>query len=556
MTMLISKFHKLIQSKIIWGGFAVLISVAFVIVYSPGSRNRNRGPQRKTNDVVGKLYGEEVTRAEFVTAYRNTDLEYLFSTGKFLPNNPIIEKMLEQSAWRRIAILKKAEKLKLTATVPQIRQFIESNPFFVDRRTRRFSKQMYDNVIAFLQNRKNISEKEVENFFKEQVLIGKISSVISSGALATKDEIQTAFHIFFDKLTVEYIVFPRTIVQSPKLPEAKIQAYFNAHKEQFRIPEKRIVDYVEINVENYTNNITIPQQKIAEFYAQNKTHFRKTSATNAPPSAPIKYKSLSEAKGEIVKFLTLESAFRKARDVADEIVAALADESVRPETVVKKFGLKIKTTPKPFAKDALVDGIDPSASFAQAAFALLPNASEYYSDLVLGKKTVYVLFFKKRFPSYIPTFNQVHDQVAEKATLVAKEKAYAEKVYAIYDQIKIDLKKGISFADAIKKYRFELKTTVPFDLQTPLEESFGNTLKGATIWLEQGALTDLLSTGDDFFVAYVAKKEVANEAKDLPAQRKRLVDGIVAQKTNRLLEAWRENILTEAGFEDLSHSKK
>jgi len=555
MTMLISKFHKLIQSKIIWGGFAILISVAFVIVYSPGSRNRDRGPQKKAKDVVGKLYGEKVIRAELFSAYANTRLEYFFSTGRFLPNDPSVEKMIKEAAWQRIAILKKAEQLKITASIPQIRQFIESTPIFLDRKTGQFNKDTYDNVLHFLRSQRNISEAGVENFFREQVLIGKVSSMISSGALATKEEINTAFHVLSDKLTVEYIIFPQTIAKAPTLSEAEIKSYFDNHKEQFRVPQKRMVDYVEIDVKNYANKITIPEEEIAAFYTKKKAFLRKKPATNAPPNAPIEYKTLPEAKDEIVKILTFRMAHEKARDLADELVAELADESVKPEAVVKKLGLNIKTTPKSFSNTGLVDGIDATAPFAQAAFALAPNKSEYYSDVVQGKDSVYVLFFKKTFPSYIPTLSHVHKQVVESATLVAKEKAYAIKANAIYDEIKADLKKGTSFADAIKKYRFELKTTIPFNFQTPLKESFGNTLKGATIWFKQGTLTGLLSTGKEFFVAYVAKKEVADEAKELPAKRKMLVNGIVAQKTNRLLKAWHETILTEAGFEELSKPK-
>jgi len=556
MTMLISKFHKLIQSKIIWGGFALLISVAFVIAYNPATRNAGFQQSKKTKDVVGKLYGEDVTRGELFTAYTHTRLEYIFSTGKFMPKNAVVEEMLNQVAWQRIAILKKAATLNLTVTPDQIRAQIKSSIVFKDRATGGFSKQAYNNVVKMLNNRFRMNEKQLDNFFREQVLIGKISSIISSGALATDEDIKKAFHLVSDQLTVEYVILPQDIAKTPKISDEQITTYFETYKEKFRIPEKRIANYIELPVSNFTNDVIITDATVTNEYTQNKRFSVKTPATNAPPNAAIEFKSLAEVKGEIVKTLTDQLARQKAINLADELVAELANETVKLETITKKMGLKIKTTPKTFTKNGLVDGIDPTARFAENAFRLTKDPSNYYSDVVPGKDSVYVIFFKQIIPSRLPTLAEAKELVLKDVKLVEKEKAYATKANDIHDQIKADLKKGISFADTIKKFRFELKTTKPFDVTTELEEPFANTLKSATVWFKQGTLTELLTTDKEFFVAYIAKKEIADETKKLPEMRESLAGGIVGQKMQRLTKAWRENILKEANFEDLSETKK
>ena len=69
MTMMISKFHKIIQSKVVWGIFALLISVAFVSVSVPGSKSRSAAKRdRKAAQLAGKLFGDEVSLIEFARA--------------------------------------------------------------------------------------------------------------------------------------------------------------------------------------------------------------------------------------------------------------------------------------------------------------------------------------------------------------------------------------------------------------------------------------------------------------------------------------------------------
>ncbi|MDA3835410.1 MAG: hypothetical protein PF495_18695 [Spirochaetales bacterium] len=59
MAMMISKFHRLVQSKKVWGAFAVLISAAFIFTFN-GARSGG-SKQKSGNETAGKLFGEIVS---------------------------------------------------------------------------------------------------------------------------------------------------------------------------------------------------------------------------------------------------------------------------------------------------------------------------------------------------------------------------------------------------------------------------------------------------------------------------------------------------------------
>ena len=104
MAMLITNFNKLIQSKIVWGLFIGLVVFAFVAM---DMATPDASPQRSANDPVGTVFGEEITRAEFLTSYRNVYLIYSIMTGEALQVDKETDQALTEAAWNRLAVLKK-----------------------------------------------------------------------------------------------------------------------------------------------------------------------------------------------------------------------------------------------------------------------------------------------------------------------------------------------------------------------------------------------------------------------------------------------------------------
>jgi len=557
MAMMISKFHKIIQSKVVWGAFAVLISVAFVSVSVPGSRSRSAAKRmRKEAQLAGKMFGEDVSRNEFGRAYQNIYVSYVLMTGRPITITEEIDKLFREAAWQRIAMLKKAQKLGMSVSSRQTIDMIQSQPLFQNQQTGQFDKNAYT---AFIQNflhrnamTANMTAKDLESMFAEQVLVEKVSTIPTQGSLVFEDEIKRAFHLYTDMLTVEYASIPRELAEPPEVGEAEARDYFNSHQEEFRMPEKAIVDYVQFAVADYTNAVEVTDEMVAGFYENNKQRFAKQPEEGADPAAAPEFIPLEEVKGKIAEGIRMQLARTRAADQADELVSALADESLTFKKAAEQASLKIVDNTPAFTATDPVKGVDPTAPFQRAAFMLQKDATHYYSDPVVGRDFVYVLSLSKKLDSFLPSFDVVRDDATEAAKLAADEEAFIEKAEEIQKAIQAALEKGTSFADAIAQYKLESKTTEPFNIASTLEDEFGEQIKQAAAYAEQGKTTDLISIPNGFLVAYVAKKVPGDEATALPPMRAELVGNIGRNKANLLVATWREDLLKEAGFEDLS----
>ena len=552
MAMMISKFHKIIQSKVVWTAFAILISIAFVGVYTGSKSTGQQVRSQKESELAGRLYGEDISRMEFGQAYQSVYVTYSMMMGRQINITEDIAKMIHKAAWQRLVTLKKADQMGLTVTSDQVVEMIKRQPLFRNQQTGKFDRNAYNAFLSGFLPRVQMSAKGFEVMMAENSLIEKASDVAAQGALVTEDEIKERFHLYNDKTTVQYALLPRSLAGTPTITEEDAKTYFGQNPEQFRMPEKVLVDYVQFAVSDYTNTVTVADEMVSAFYENNKQRYLKPVAEDAPEDVAPEYKSLEEVKTSIVELITVELARRTAYDAADTLVSQLADESATFTQSANESGLKIVDNTPAFAKTDSVKGIDPTAPFARAAFALQQDETHYYSDPIMGRDFVYVASLRKQLPSFLPAFDLVEADVMESAKLAAIEKAYIEVTEKIYTETEAALKAGSSFADAAATHQLELKTTVSFDATTQLEGEFGREIMGSTIMFDTGTLVDLIPAADQFLLAYVAGKELADEAVTLPSMRKGIATGIRNEKAAQLASAWQASLLDEAQFEDLT----
>ena len=554
MAMMISKFHKIIQSKVVWAAFAILISVAFVTVYTgnrtSSSTDRRMNPAKK---VVGRLWGEDVSLLEYNQSYHDvyvlSDLSALLTTGRPLEETEEITKMMREQAWYRVATARKARQMDLSVSNPELEEAIKQFPPFQNPKTGGFDKAMYNMFVQRFFPRYRLTKKDFEEMIRRNALLKKVSAVAVAGALVTEEEIKERFHLYNDKITVAYAVLPRSIAGTPEVTDEEAKAYYEANPEEFRLPEKAIVKYVAFNVADYTNQVSVTDEQVSQFYEANKQRFVKPeTATNAVPE----FQPLEEVKGDIVNGMTQAMANQQAFMAADNMVAALSDEVTTFEQAAEKAGREIVSNTPAFAETDRVRGVDPTAPFTRAAFNLENDATHYYSDPVRGRDTIYVLALEKKLADFLPSFEVVKASAIESARVAAAEKAYVEKAAELHGKIEEALKAGTSFADAVAPFNLELKTTEAFNASTPLDLDDAQSIKVATLRYDAGTLVDLIDTPNEIIMAYVATREPADEVQTLPSMHEQIADDLRQEKAAMLGQAWQESLLKDAGFEDLS----
>ncbi|MEI8205502.1 MAG: SurA N-terminal domain-containing protein [Kiritimatiellales bacterium] len=544
MAMLITRFHKLIQSKVLWYIILGVIIVSFVGFFTPTMRSGGR--QSRERD-AGELFGKKVSQEEYRRAYHNTYIWYILSSGRMIPMNDELTAALRQEAWRRVAVLHKAQAEKIPVADTEIVQQMQMMPLF-RAENGAFDVRVYKAVLQQLQ----ITSRQAEELFREQITIYKLMSRPVQAALISPYELKQAYHLYTDRFVLDYVVIPRAQVEKTvTISKKEAQSLFAENPEAFRMPAKVRVSYVEFPVSNFLAKAELPEGAALQLYNKNIEDYR-VENTNA--NAIVEYKPFEKVEGEINEQILYTLARKLAVGKATEFVAAVEPkaEGGQPDFAgaVKASGLKAKTLLAFGLKEDL-KGIDETAPFRQAAFRLENDAYTSFSDAIVGKDTVYVLSLEQRYPSFVPTFAAVEKEVMEAVRENAVTKALAERAIEIEKAVAEATKAGAGFKEAIKPFGLKVQTTPEFDVTTELKDKYAEMLVGLCINVPQGRLCAPAPAKEGVLLAYVSSRKSTDADVGLPAIRQELVDGLSRGRSQRLASAWQASLLTEGGFKDL-----
>ena len=445
MAMLISKFHRLIQSRLLWGAFLVVIVFSFVIwgTKMPGASRREREDRAE-----GMLNGQPVTPEEFRRAYFNSRMAIGLMLNRMPPPSADLEKELRHTTWQRLAAERQARALGLPETTDgEVRNAIEGQPVF--QHEGRFEEGRFAMFVRNTLGELGFNELQFEDYLREEILLEKLRQAVAGTLLIAPAEAQQTVAAFGDLFRIDYASIPANTNAGAHVTLKEAQAMFDRDPKAFMIPEKVRVRYIEFPYANYTASATATVDEAMNFYNEHMERFSKlVSVTNPPPfgttnAAPVVSKQqeripFDEVKTNIFDSLKQEAARTHATDLADEFAGTLAPDKhgkcLDFATAAKKYALPVRTA-GPFAAGEPIATLDEVPTFNRTAFALSTNSDERFSVGIRGATGVYVLYLDERIPAHVPGFVEVAQDVLEAARAEACTKAQEAKANQVREVI-------------------------------------------------------------------------------------------------------------------------
>ncbi|MDD2236319.1 MAG: SurA N-terminal domain-containing protein, partial [Kiritimatiellae bacterium] len=512
--MMISKFHKLIQSRLVWIIFFIVIVFSFVIWAMPWpARNEISNEARN----AGKLFEEEISFDQFRQARANTYLAVAMMMGEPPRITDRMEKELTSSAWRRMANLKQAEKMGITAGNNEVVNAIKSQQLFADSNGQ-FSRQRYQNfAYAFLRNL-GMTEHHFEEYVREEIIMQKLRAMVAQSLIISPFEIQRTFDTINDQFDVEYVeITPEVAERDIAITDEDIQRFFEANTEAFMIPPKISVRYVAFPISDFTNQVVITEDDALAYYNENiddyTTYEAKKMTNEEKEQDPVESLSadldeggesiiapFDEVSEQITALLTYERAKNLAAEKATTFAMTLSPdrEGNAPtfDEASEKFECTIATTP-PFSLDEAIDGIDAGLDFNSDAFDLLPNSDDYFSNAILGDEYVYVIALDQSYPERIPEFDEVADQVREACRLQAVEDASLALAKKVQETAASELEEGKTFAEVAAAFELPVLTASDFNAISGIEgNEDSDTIVPSVLSCNRGEMADPSATED------------------------------------------------------------
>lgn len=549
MAMMISKFHKLIQSRLLWGAFLVVIVFSFVIwgMVWPSQLSKH-----DRLNAAGTLDNEPVPQGEYRSAYLSSYLARALAHGREVPSTAENDALLRRQSWQRLATLREARKLGIAATDQELIQALRSN--FAETNGA-YNPQRYQ---AFLQNLVRplgFTAAQFEQHVREEIAIQKMGSLVGRQAHVTPLEIRQTFETLLDKFTVEYaLVRAANVEKEVSVAEADARQLYEADPQAFTTPEQREVSYAAYPIADYVEDTNeIAADAIQDYYELHiEDYTTKETDTNGQPREVVA--ELDQVKDGIVAALRREAAVDKADAAASELAfKAIPDrDGTVPDFAAEaaKTGRAAVKLP-PFARYdlPLADG---GMAFTATVFELGLDAFDRVSAPIVGQTNLYVAYLEKILEPRVPSFEEAKDRVMAAAKRKAVAEALTAKGAAVKEAAAAGLAAGKTLEEAVAETGATVSVAPAF---TGLSGSSSSnavvqTLAQAVVGFNQGEIADPAPYEDGVLVAYVKTRTPADPA-SFDSYRDEIASAIRNRRAQTLFRDWQASLLAPGRFTDL-----
>lgn len=554
MAMLISKFHRLIQSRLLWGAFLVIIVFSFVIW---GTKMPGAARKESEDRAEGLLNGKPVTPEEFRRAYFNSRMAIGLMLNRMPPAGAELEKELRHTTWQRLAAEREARALGLPPTTDnEVRNAIEGQPVF--QQEGRFEPGRFAMFVRNTLGELGFNELQFEDYLREEILLEKLRQAVAGTLLIAPLEVQQAVASFSDQFRIDYASIPANTNAGARITLREAQALFDRDPKAFMIPEKVRVSYVEFPFANYTASATATVDEAMNFYNEHMERFTQlVSVTNPPPfgaatnAAPVISKQqermpFDAVKTNIFAALKQEAARTHAADLADEFAGTLAPDKhgkcLDFATAAKKYALPVRTA-GPFAAGEPVALAEEVPMFNRTAFALSTNSDERFSVGIRGATGVYVLYLDERLPAHVPSFIEVAQDALEAARAEACTKAQENQANRVREAL-LKAPPAAAFAGIVQPFGVPalMLTGTVMSARSNANENAEVLLRAALLH-NAGEVCDVQRGNDgSLLVARVTERKNADEAA-IKTLQPQVLSYIHRQKLRPLDEAFSAYLL-------------
>ena len=509
-------------TKIIFGVIIAAAIVTMVITLVPGIFNDDTANNAtvyatvRTPGVLGRFFGgsDSITMQE-VQQQTQRQMQQ-----QHLPDYalPFLINRVGQQQVERAVLIREADRLGLQVSDDDLRRELETGPlaqylfpggkFIGDQAYMNFVEQFFGLGVAQF-------EKEV----KEDLELQRLQSLVTASVNVSDSAVRAAYLQQGEKVKFNYAVVSADDIKKTINPsDADLQAFFkqNAARYANAVPETRKISFIAFDDASLPGGKPqVSESEIQAYYNAHQDQFK------VPEEVKTRHILISVPQGADAK--TDAAAKAKAEDVLKQVKAggnfAELAKKYSDDPGSKDQGGELPMMP--------TSSLDPT--YAKAAMALNPGQT---SGLVRSQFGYHIIQLEQKDAAHTKPLAEVHDSIV--AALESQKSATAAQNYA--NQLVTEARKD-GLAKTAQAHNLHVVTTdyIGHDATIPsLPDS--TSLLSAAFSAAKGAAPQSASTGEGYAIFQVLDVKPAH-APDFASWKSHVLDDYRDQKAPELLNS-------------------
>jgi peptidyl-prolyl cis-trans isomerase D len=256
-------------SWVLW--LVIIVFVLFVFVdfgaTVPGGRTIS-------TDAAASVGDMNISYGEFERSYRQAEDVYRQIYGDQF-NRELAEQLglpmqvLDSLVADKI-LLQEADRMGLRVTDDEVRRAILEFPAFQAAAGGFVGEERYRQTLRS----SGYTVDSFEQMMRSQLLGQMVRDVLSANLFISDEDVLATYKDQVEQAKIRFVQLPSSSLASEALasPE-EIEAYFNEHREDLRIPERRIVDYLLLDTQALRATIELAETELSDYYQANPEEF-------------------------------------------------------------------------------------------------------------------------------------------------------------------------------------------------------------------------------------------------------------------------------------------
>lgn len=422
-----------------------LVIAVFVLFVFADFGSIRLGGGGATGDAAATVGDLKVSYSEFERTYRQTEDYYRQSYGEQF-NRELAQRIglpvqvLDGLIADKI-LLAEADRMGVTVTDEEVARAIAEIPSFKLPDGRFVGEEQYRQILR--SNGYTIDHFEAS--VRQDLLNEKVRSVLADNLYVSDEEVVESYRDRVETANIRYLRLPADQLQDEiALADGDLETYFSSHRNDFRIPERRVVDYLLIDPVELRASVELADSEVRTYYEDHPEEFAQDEAVRArhillQVNADRTAEAAEQELGEI----------RQRIEAGEDFAAVAAEVSEDPGSKTQGGDLGF------FGRGQMI------REFEDAAFGAQPG------DLVgpIGTSFGYHLIevLEKRPSGRLP-FSEAQDQIRNRLLTERSRNAAEAKARELADRVRKDKVASVEQLRALAETEtgVTVHTTPPF----------------------------------------------------------------------------------------------
>lgn len=253
------------QGWIAWA-IVILISIPFALFGIQEYLGSSADP------VIAEVGGAEIKESELERSMRDFRQSMRATLGEAYRQElfegegfrqQVLDRMIVERALRQ-----SADDWNMRVSDAQVRAFIRSVPAFQNEG--RFDQRMYD---ATVRNR-GLSNAGFEDLIRQDLVMQQLQSGVRSSAFVTDAQVTEQTRLEDQQRAISFLKIPMAEFNDvTQVSEADAKAFYEQHQQEYRVPERVKLAYIELGPEELAPLVESDEEKLRSYYADHRDQF-------------------------------------------------------------------------------------------------------------------------------------------------------------------------------------------------------------------------------------------------------------------------------------------